>query len=288
MSGRNFKAMLEARWSEGKFVCVGLDSDYKTIIKDSPYKDSPDASVRWPSVHVTIVNFNRAIVKTTKDLVCAYKPNIAFYEMHGGNGLEALKDTIADIHTIAPDVPVILDAKRGDIGNTNAGYVEAVFGFLQADAITVHPYLGAEAMQPFLEHTDKGIFVLCRTSNLGADEFQDLSVCGEPLFCHIARHVANRWNKNGNCGLVVGATRPNELREVRSMVGDIPILIPGVGAQNGDVEKSVFAGKDSRNQGMIFNASRSVIFASSGPDFAEAARRETLKLHQTINKYRSA
>ena len=304
MANRNFREMLEAKWAEGKFVCVGLDSEFGKI---------PE-SLRWnqywrerQDVDNVIVEFNRAIVEATKDFVCAYKPNAAFYEAYGDQGLAALHRTVVDIHAIAPDVPVILDAKRGDIGNTNTGYVDAAFGFLHADAITVHPYLGAEALQPFLARAEKGIIVLCRTSNPGAGEFQDQHVClsdedqmiffgGEededkereewpsslPLYQHVAYRVARCWNKNGNCVLVVGATYPDELREVRKIVGDMPILIPGIGAQGGDLEATVQAGKDSRGQGMIINSSRGIIFASSGPDFAEAARRETLKLHQAI------
>jgi len=233
-----------------------------------------------------LVWFNHEVVKTTKDLVCAYKPNIAFYEAHGSKGLAALQQTIKDIHALAPDVPVILDAKRGDIRNTNVGYAQMAFGFLGADAITVHPYLGAEALQPFLARAEKGVIVLCRTSNPGAGEFQDLSVNGEPLYRFVARRVASEWNKNGNCGLVVGATYPDELREVREIAPDMPILIPGIGAQGGDVEKTVSAGKDSRGQGMIVNSSHSIIFASKGADFAEAARRETEKLRDLINQYR--
>jgi orotidine-5'-phosphate decarboxylase len=234
-----------------------------------------------------ILRFNRAIVEATKDLACAYKPNVAFYEAHGKDGLVALRRTIAAVHYLAPEVPVILDAKRGDIGSTNVGYAEAAFEFLQADAITVHPYLGAEALQPFLARAEKGIIVLCRTSNPGAGEFQNLSVNGgEPLYRFVARRVASEWNKSGNCALVVGATYPDELREVRGIVGDMPILIPGIGAQGGDVEKTVSAGKDSRGQGMIINSSRGIIFASKGADFAEAARREVEKLRDLINQYR--
>ncbi len=280
MSDRNFRQMLEAQWSCGNFVCVGLDSEFGKI---------PE-SVRRSGISIvnTVVTFNRAIVEATKDLVCAYKPNTAFYEAHGDEGISALQRTIADIHAIAPDVPVILDAKRADIGNTNAGYVDAAFGFLRADAITVHPYLGFEALQPFLARADKGVIVLCRTSNPGACEFQDLSVNGEPLYRFVARRVASEWNKNDNCALVVGATYPDELCEVRGLVGDMPILIPGIGAQGGDVEKTVSAGKDSRGQGMIINSSRGIIFASKGADFAEAARRETEKLRNLINQYRLA
>ncbi len=277
MNSRNFRRMLENRWSRNRFVCVGLDSEFDRI---------PESVRRRISIADIIVAFNRAIVAATADLVCAYKPNIAFYEAHGAAGIAALQQTIADIHAVAPDVPVILDAKRADIGNTNAGYVDAAFGFLRADAITVHPYLGAEALQPFLAREEKGIFVLCRTSNPGAGEFQGLSVNGEPLYRHVARRVANEWNKNGNCALVVGATYPDELRKVRELVGDMPILIPGIGAQGGDVEKTVIAGQDRHGRGMIINSSRGIIFASNGADFAQAARRETEKLGELINRYR--
>ncbi|MBI4262043.1 orotidine-5'-phosphate decarboxylase [Candidatus Uhrbacteria bacterium] len=284
MSDRNFFALLRARWAEGKFVCVGLDSDTTKI---------PNGLFR-PQVDAMIIAFNQLIVDATHDLVCAYKPNSAFYEVHGEAGWRALRETIAYIHERAPGVPVILDAKRADIGNTNAGYAKAAFDVLKADAITVHPYLGQEALLPFLERADKGIFVLCRTSNKGAGEFQDLSIPNVaypddggrtmPLYEYIARHVVRKWNKNRNCALVVGATYPDELREVRQIVRDMPILIPGIGAQGGDLEATVAAGKDSHGQGMIINSSRGIIFASSGPDCAEAARRETLKLHDAINQ----
>jgi orotidine-5'-phosphate decarboxylase len=293
MNDRNFRKLLEAQWSRGNFVCIGLDSEFEKIPRSAHRRGNERAL----DVANTVVAFNHAIVEATKDLVCAYKPNAAFYEAHGDEGIAALHRTIMDIHAIAPDIPVILDAKRADIGNTNAGYVQAAFGFLQADAITVHPYLGAEALQPFLEMKDKGIFVLCRTSNPGAGEFQDLEVVTtqsettgrkytQPLYKVVAQRVTTEWNKNDNCALVVGATYPEELREVRQIVGDMPILIPGIGAQGGDVEKIVTAGKDSRGQGMIINSSRSIIFASNGTDFADAARRETEKLHTLINQYR--
>ena len=236
--------------------------------------------------------FNRAIVDATKDIAGSYKLNSSFYEAHGAEGLAALHRTITDIRNIAPDVPVILDAKRGDIGNTNNGYVQMAFDYLNVDAITVPPYLGGESLQPFLARPEKGIIVLCRTSNLGAGEFQDLEVSAYwentahpmKLYEYIALRVSNDWNENGNCGLVVGATYPEELASVRRIVGDMPILIPGIGAQGGDLEKTVQAGKNTRGQGMIINSSRGIIFASNGPDFAEAARRETLKLHEAITQ----
>ena len=279
---RDFRQMLETQWSRGNFICVGLDSDYRQV-HEIRQRHFPRVI---SGIYGNLVWFNREIVKTTKDLVCAYKPNVAFYEAHGSNGLAALQQTIKDIHVLAPNVPVILDAKRGDIGSVNVGYLQMAFGFLCADAITVHPYLGAEALQPFLARAEKGIFVLCRTSNPGAGEFQDLSVNGEPLYRFVARRVASEWNKNGNCGLVVSATYSDELREVRGVVGDMPILVPGIGTQGGDVEKTVSAGKDSRGQGIIINSSRDIIFASKGEDFAEAARRETEKLRDLINQCR--
>ncbi len=296
MYDRNFFSLLEAKWSQGKFVCVGLDSEFGKI---------PNAARRGHEGAVSpsrsIIGFNRAIVESTKDIPCAFKPNSAFYEAHGDEGLVALHQTIVDIHVTAPDVPVILDAKRADIGNTNAGYVAAAFDFLGADAITVHPYLGAESLQPFFDCKDKGIIVLCRTSNSGAGEFQDrmVTVTPEeaekwglsqgttmPLYQLVAYRVSREWNKNGNCALVVGATYPEELRQVRDIVGDMPILIPGIGAQGGDVQQTISAGKDSRGQGMIINSSRGIIFASKEVDFAEAARREAQKLHDMINQYR--
>lgn len=271
MNNRNFRQMLETQWSRGNFICVGLDSDEKEI---------PTHLTKYTSTGQ--IEFNKSIVDATKALVCAYKLNSAFY---AGGGWYNLKSTVEIIRELAPDVPVILDAKRADIGNTNAGYVSMAFDYLQADAITVHPYLGAEALKPFLDCADKGIIVLCRTSNPGAGEFQDLSVNGEPLYRFVARRVASEWNKNGNCSIVVGATYPDELREVRGLIGDMPILIPGIGAQGGDIEKTVSAGKDSRGYGMIINSSRGIIFASKGADFAEAARRETEKLRDLINQY---
>ncbi len=310
MSNRNFRQMLEAQWSRGNFVCVGLDSEFGKIPK-SARRSGKECAV---SVVNTIITFNRAIVEATKDLVCAYKPNAAFYEAHGVEGLAALYWTIVDIHAIAPDVPVILDAKRTDIGNTNNGYVEMAFNYLGVDAITVHPYLGAEALKPFLDMADKGIIVLCRTSNPGAGEFQDLGITIDavtfqglgpygsrgvltqqiPLYQYVAYRVSRHWNKNSNCALVVGATYPQELRKVRGIVGDMPILIPGVGFQQKDipleeqVKQVVDAGKDSRGWGMIINSSRGIIFASKGPDFAQAARRETEKLRNLINQHRQS
>jgi len=274
-----FVAKLEKRWQEGNFVSVGLDSDYSQI---------PQVVRNQGSIEQVMFEFNRDVVDATHDLVCAYKLNAAFYEAQGDQGLRALVRTVKHIKNNYPDIPVILDAKRADIGNTNNGYVQAAFEEMGVDAITVNPYLGREAMKPFLDRKDKGIIVLVRTSNPGAGEFQDLRVgkTQEPLYQVIARNVAEYWNKNGNCAVVVGATYSRELAEVRTIVGDMPILLPGIGAQGGEVESTVNAGKDSRGWGMIINSSRRIIFASKGADFAEAARKSTEQLRTEINKYR--
>lgn len=303
MKERNFHELLEAQWALDKFVSVGLDSEFGKI----------PVAARQATVGKTLLRFNQTIIDATGDIACAFKINIAFYKALGYGGLRALRDTIVYSHEVLPDVPVILDFKCGDIENTNIGYVNEAFAYFNADAATVHPYLGGEALQPFLNLKSKGIFVICRTSNPGAGEIQDQLVyltehdCQElfynefsgkctadipndpitmPVYQYVAYRVANHWNKNGNCALVVGATYPEELREVRRKVGDIPILSPGSGAQGGDVKKTFTAGKDSRGRGIIIHSSRSIIFASDGPDFAEAARREIVKLHEMVNQCR--
>ena len=278
-------------------LCVGLDSDFEKIpecLKKGKGKEVQLSSRQRADI---ILEFNRAIIDATRDTVCAYKPNSAFYEALGGRGLEILKQTIQYIRERAPAIPVILDAKRADIGSTNASYVQFAFSYLKADAITLHPYLGREALQPFLDQKEKGIFVLCRTSNPGAGEFQDLVVevktprhstgqAPEELYKVVARQVADEWNMNGNCGLVVGSTYPEELKEVRAIVGAMPILVPGIGTQGGDVEKTIKAGIIDKGNGIIVNSSRGIIFASSDKDFAEAAKTEAIKLREEINKYR--
>lgn len=289
MNRRNFFTLLQSRWAEGKFVCVGLDTDYNKIPK----------IMRSTNAARAIWTFNEAIVDATKDLVCAYKPNIAFYERYGDEGMKALWHTIGNIQHEAPGVPIILDAKRGDIGNTNLNYVEEAFKYFDADAITINPYLGREALQPFLDKKNKGIFVLCRTSNPGAGEFQDLMVTTKstvkgsklnftkPLYETVAMNVTRDWNTNRNCGLVAGATHPDELATIRAIANDhMPLLIPGIGAQGGDIKKTVLAGRNSANEGMIINSSSAIIFASRGKNFAEKAREATIDLSDQINKYR--
>jgi len=256
--------LLRAHNAAGRHLVVGLDTDPERI----PAMLSPNA----PAAD-RVVEFNRRIVEATADLACAYKPNAAFFEALGGDGFRALRETIGSIRSAAPEAAVILDAKRADIGSTNAGYVTAAFDELGADAITVHPYLGGEALEPFLRREEKLVFVLARTSNPGAGEFQDLVADGVPLYRHVARAVAGRWNAAGNCGLVVGATWPEELRLVREDVpAEMPILIPGAGAQGGDVAAVVAANREAGSEAFLINASRSILYASSGEDFADSAR----------------
>ena len=255
--------LLAAHFAEGRHLAVGLDTDPARI----PESVAPGAAAD------RAVAFNREIVEATADLAAAYKPNAAFYESLGADGFRALAETIAAIRERAPGAAVILDAKRADIGSTNAGYVAAAFDRLEADAVTVHPYLGGEALQPFLARKEKLIFVLARTSNPGAGEFQDLLTDGVPLYRHVARAVARDWNGAGNCGLVVGATYPDEMRAVREDVpAEMPILIPGVGAQGGDVAAVVAANRDAGSGAFLIAASRSIAYASAGGDFAAAAR----------------
>ncbi len=255
-------------------LCVGLDSDWEKLPEMVRKNKCPQFA------------FNKAIIDATYDLVSAYKPNTAFYEAQGVNGINELKLTCDYLRKTYPEIPLILDAKRGDIGSTNNGYVTFIFDYLGVDAVTLHPYLGAEAIQPFLERQDKGCIILCRTSNPGAREFQNQIVGKEPLYRLIARKVVGEWNKNQNCLLVVGATYPDELAWVRKLAGDMTFLVPGIGAQGGDVEKTVKAGLNSKKAGMIINSSRGIIFASKEADYAELARREALRLKDEINKYR--
>jgi orotidine-5'-phosphate decarboxylase len=256
---RNFMELLKAKWAERKFVCVGLDSDPgklpilhlgirranddDLIEAQEAYREAQKTHKPLMPWHIQLLadammSFNEFIIDATYDLICAYKPNSAFYEPLGSAGISVLHNTLSYITRAAPDVPRILDYKRGDIGNTNQGYVRAA---ALADAVTVHPYLG------------------------------------------VARRVSGAWNYNGNCAVVAGATYPSELAQIRQIVGNMPILIPGIGSQGGDLEATVRAGADSNKQGMIINNSRGIIFASDGPDFAEAARAKLLKMHEDIN-----
>ena len=272
-NGRDFRDLLEAKWEEKKFLCVGLDTDVTKIPERVGGKDTRE----------TMVAFNRAIVDATKDLVCAYKPNFAFYVARGGEGMDALRETIMYIRDVAPEAVVLLDAKFGDIEHTNEQYAQTAFEHLQADAVTVQPYAGGKALAPFFERKSKGIFVWCHSSNSGAGEFQSLLVDGTPIYKVVAERL-HEWSANENCGVVVGGTYPKELGEVRGIVGDMPILIPGIGAQDGSLSETIENGLDTKGKGLIVNAARSIIFASHGDDFADVARAKAQELHDAILK----
>jgi len=249
-------------------LCVGLD---------------PDPSRMPPGVGV--YDFNKAIIDATCDLVCAYKPNIAFYEALGAAGLDALKRTRA---CIPENIPVIIDAKRGDIGNTATAYARALFDYYGFDAATVNPYLGYDALEPFINYHDRGIFVLCRTSNPSAADFQSLRFetgSGPRMLFEIVAGKVSQWNRYGNLGLVVGATFPGELKLIRQLYPDMPLLIPGVGTQGGELSQVVSSGVDAARLRTIINSSRQVLYASRGKDFAAAAGRAARELRDKINGY---
>ncbi len=255
--------LLNLARSNNSLLCIGLD---------------PDPELMPPGV--SMLDFNNAIIEATYDLVCAYKPNLAFYEAMGVEGLRALAATVGCI----PDtVPVIGDAKRGDIGNTAKAYARALFEGYGFDAVTVNPYLGGDSLQPFIEYEDKGVFILCRTSNPGSADLQDLKIGKQPLYEVVARK-ALEWNEYGNIGLVVGATYPEDINRVRKICPDMPILIPGVGKQGGDLEAAVRNGVDANKEKAIINSSRGIIFASKGKDFAEAARAAAIETRDEINR----
>jgi orotidine-5'-phosphate decarboxylase len=263
----------QAAFQNNSLVCIGLDTDMSKIPKHLLNGGDP------------LFAFNRAIIDHTADLVCAYKPNLAFYEMHGIYGIESLMRTI---EYIPSHIPVILDAKRGDIGNTAAAYAKAIFDVFKADATTVNPYLGPDSVLPFAEYRDKGVFVLCLTSNQGARVLQSHGVeCGDiALYFKVVKYSL-LWNQQyKNIGLVVGATKPQELKEIREMVDDMPILIPGVGAQGGSVKDCVTAGADKNGQRAIINSSRAIIYADPSENFAKAARDAAANLRDEINQYR--
>jgi orotidine-5'-phosphate decarboxylase len=257
--------LLAGHFAAGRHLAVGLDTDPARI---------PEPVAPGGSPAERVIEFNRAIVAATAGLAAAYKPNAAFYEALGADGFRALEETIAAVREHAPEAAVVLDAKRADIGSTNAGYVAAAFERLGADAITVHPYLGGEALAPFLARAEKLVFVLARTSNPGAGELQDIEDReGVPLYRRVARAVAGGWNAAGNCGLVVGATYPEELGAIRADVpAAMPILVPGAGAQGGDVAAVVGANRAAGSDAYLIAASRSILYASAGEDFADAAR----------------
>lgn len=265
----SFMQQLRRRWSQAEsLLCVGLDPE----------------PAKFPAGTDSVFEFCRAIVDATADAVCAFKPQIAHFAALGAE--DDLRRLIAHVHEAHPGIPVILDSKRGDIGSTARNYSIEAFDRYGADAVTVNPYLGRDSVQPFLDRADKGVVVLCRTSNPGSGEFQDLVVDGRPLYQHVASRVADDWNGNGNCLLVVGATWPTELGVLRGKVGDLPFLVPGVGAQGGDVEAVVTQGKTADGTGLVISSSRAILYAGSGADFADAARAAALAQRDEINRYR--
>ena len=265
---------LRARWQQAcTLLCVGLDPD--------PAK-FPD---RFVDDNDALFAFCRDIADATADYACAFKPQIAYFAAHN-DGEAALQRLIAHINAEHSEVPVILDAKRGDIGSTAQQYACEAFERFGADAVTLNPYMGRDSAQPFLEYNDRGCVFLCHTSNPGARDFQELLIDGAPLYQHIARTIADDWNADGNCALVVGATFPEELKIIRGIVGDMPLLIPGVGAQGGDVEAVVKNGKTADGTGLMVNSSRGILYASRGADYAEAAAQAARELRDQINQHR--
>jgi orotidine-5'-phosphate decarboxylase len=249
------------------WLCVGLDPD-------------PDL---LPS-GVGLESFLHGIVDATRDQVCCYKPNLAFFEALGLDGFLALR---AVLKAVPSDIPVLVDAKRGDTPQTMRAYAHAIFNELGADAVTLNPYMGGDSVAPFFEYPDRGVFVLCKTSNPGAGELQDLVADGQPLFLHVARRAVT-WDKHGTLGLVVGATYPSDVAAVRQLAPEAPILLPGIGAQAGDLEQSVRVALDGQGGGALVNVSRSLLYASRGSDWQAAARAEAERVRTAINLARGS
>ncbi|MBI4318095.1 MAG: orotidine-5'-phosphate decarboxylase [Chloroflexi bacterium] len=266
--------LLGASRTNDTLLCVGLDVDLRAVPSHLLTQAEP------------VLAFNRAIVEATADLVCAYKPNLAFYEALGLEGLDALRKTLA---CIPRDIPVIADAKRGDVGHSAKAYAQGLFDYFGFDAVTVNPYLGRDSLQPFLDYGDRGIFVLCKTSNPGSADLQDLLTTetapgrGCRALYEVVAESVREWNTQGNCGLVVGATFPEELTKVRRIAPDLPILIPGVGAQEGDLAQAVRNGVDAKGELAVVNSARQVLYASKGQDFAKAAREIAVALRRAMN-----
>ena len=257
-----FNQQLQSAWaSQGSMLCVGFDPDPKRL--PVSLQGNPEG----------IFEFCREIADATADLVCAFKPQFAYFaSQRAETQLERLIKHLKDKY---PHIPVILDSKRGDIGSTADHYALEAFERYGADAVTVNPYMGFDTIEPYLKHAGKGVIVLCRTSNPGGSDLQFLNVgSGEPLYLHVAKLAAQKWNGSGQISLVVGATFPEEIAKVRAIVGDMPLLIPGIGAQGGDIDATVKAGRiaGAPGVGMIINSSRAILYASSGNDFAKAAR----------------
>ncbi len=273
-----FMRALRDRWADSNsLVCVGLDPEPSKF--PARFTGDPDA----------VFAFCRDIVDATAPYACSFKPQIAHFAALAAE--DALQRLIAHVHAMHPGIPVILDSKRGDIGSTARHYAAEAFDRYAADAVTANPYLGGDSLQPLLDRAERGVVVLCRTSNPGARDLQDLVVSAEggdhrPLYQHVAAKVAREWNGNGNCMLVVGATWPRQLREVRAIVGDLPLLVPGVGAQGGDVEAVVASAKSADGTGLVVSSSRAILYASGGDDYADAAAAAARALRDEINRYR--
>lgn len=269
----SFTRSLRQAWARSdSLLCVGLDPD--------PAKLPPHLA----GASDAVLRFCTAIVEATADLVCAFKPQIAhFAAQRAEDQLEAL---IAHIHSHHPGLPVVLDAKRGDIGATAEHYCREAFERYRADAVTVNPYLGFDSIAPWLEHAGRGVILLCRTSNPGGADLQSLDVGGERLYERVARLAAGPWNHGGELGLVVGATVPAELARVRELAPTLPLLVPGIGAQGGDIAATVAAGRDAAGAGMMINVSRAILYAGTGEDFAVAARSAALQTRDAINRFR--
>ena len=269
--------LLATSRQQNSLLCVGLD----------PEPERFPAQLQNMTVAKAVTYFCQGIIEATAPYVCAFKPNLAFFEVLGPKGMYIFQDVLS---AIPEHIPIIVDAKRGDLGNTARKYATTVFDVYGCDAVTVNPYLGYDSVAPFLAFHEKGVIFLCRSSNPSARDFQDLLVQeekgqGRPLYEMIAQRVQS-WNKAGNCGLVVGATYPQELSTIRSMCPDMPILIPGVGAQGGDLETSVVAGVDVLGEKAIIAVSRAILYASEDEDYAASAATEARKLRSRMNEVR--
>lgn len=268
-----FYEKISKAWKKNNsFVCVGLDPDLTKLPACLKGKEFP------------IFEFNKAIIDATKDYVCAYKPQAAYYA--GQDCDNELKMTIDYIKEVAPEVPVILDIKRGDIGSTADMYAKEAFVRYNADAVTVNPYMGFDTLKPFLDYSDRGVIILCRTSNPNSGDLQNLVADGKMIYQHVALLAKDKWNYNNNIALVIGATYPEELKEVRNLCPELPFLVPGVGAQGGDVEKVIINGCTKDKLGLIINSSRGIIYASKGEDFGFQAGVAAKELRDLINQYR--
>mgnify|MGYP001637356657 FL=1 len=270
-----FIEKLNRAWTDNQsMLMVGLDPDPARLPLELANK--PGA----------IYEFCKAIVDVTADYTCGIKPQIAYFAAQGAE--DQLQDLCDYIRSRYPHLPIVLDAKRGDVGSTAEQYAREAFERYRADAVTVSPYMGFDSVEPYLEHKDKGVIVLCRTSNPGGSDLQFMEMAdGTPLYLHVASLVAEKWNTNGQCALVVGATFPEEIGKVRARIGDMPLLVPGIGAQGGDVVATVAAGMDSQGQGMMINSSRAILYASRGDDWRDAAQAAAIATRNAINDARS-